>query len=252
MSESPRRGETGARRCGGGEVKRATQGLGRLCGCLKRRVGRGRWPWRNNFLGISNCWADWFWIHLLHQLWKVTLINQLLCPCQSGHLTRTHINRSNFGSQEKSIFWNFWHKSCKSCTQLHIHKEMNSCPPPRCLVKAFESRVSVNYRNQLQFFSRRGPSQPGVPAVVKLWTAGGDLNLDQRYKVGSGDISYTSKYFIYWAVPNMYFNLYWQCKVRRRESPSYTCISYFWILWILQSTDQGVTGKILLYLHPTY
>ena len=96
LSESPRRGETGARRCGGGGVKRATQGLGRLCGCLKRRVGRGRWPWRNNFLGISNCWADCFWIHLLHQLWKVTLINQLLCPCQSG---LEHIStESNFGS----------------------------------------------------------------------------------------------------------------------------------------------------------
>ena len=84
-------------------VKRATQGLSRLCGCLKRRVGRGRWPWRNNFLGISNCWADWFWIHLLHQLWKVTLINQLLCPCQSGHLTRTHINRVFSGIFDTSL-----------------------------------------------------------------------------------------------------------------------------------------------------
>ena len=72
-------------------------------------------------------------------------------------------------------------------------QKLNSCPPPVCLVKAFESRVSVNYRNQLQFFSRRGPIEPGVPAVVKLWT-GGDLDLDQRCKVGSGDIS---KYFIY-------------------------------------------------------
>ena len=82
--------------------------------------------------------------------------------------------------------------ACKSCTQLHIHNKLNSCPPPTYLVKAFESRVSVNYRNQLQFFSRRGLSEPGVPAVVKLWI-GGDLDLDQRCKMGSGDIS---KYFM--------------------------------------------------------
>ena len=227
LSESPRRGETGARRCGGGEVKRATQGLGRLCGCLKRRVGRGRWPWRNNFLEFQIVERIGFG-YICCTIFERSPSSTNFCALVNLDIWLEHIStKSNFRSQER-VYSGFFDSSL--ARNRTWTKNWTGPPPPTCLVKAFESRVSVNYRNQLQLFSRRGQSEPRVPAVVKLWS-GGDLDLDQRCKVGSGDIpnsSYTEQFQILWSLP-----------VKRLHER-------IWVKWVSQIGTSGreVTDKL--------
>ena len=143
LSESPRRGETGARRCGGGEGKKGHPRVGQAMWMLEKEGGTWEVTLKKQFLVISNCSADWFWIHLLHQLWKVTLINQLLCPCQSG---LEHIStESNFGSLDnwKRVFSGIFDSSLASLARDCTYTKNWTVAPLLCVLWRHSSLVSL-------------------------------------------------------------------------------------------------------------
>ena len=177
--------------------------VGQAMWMLEKEGGTWEMTLKKQFLGISNCWADWFWIHLLHQLWKVTLINQLLCPCQSG---LEHIStESNFGSLDnwKRVFSGIFDSSLASLARDCTYTKNWTVAPLLCVLWRHSSLVSLLItETSSSSFPKGAQASPGCRrwwnyGLVETWI----LISGVKWEVEIfPNISYTEQFQLLWSL----------------------------------------------------